>query len=88
MKKIWPPKNVKDSASRLHSKLKEAIMQTGLEKNLFGNHPVSLSSTESHSPPPAFSSDAGRGNIATSSTLPKDETGAGSAILQVEQGIS
>lgn len=24
---IWPPKNVKDSGSRLHSKLKEAIMQ-------------------------------------------------------------
>ncbi|PRQ22735.1 putative transcription factor C2H2 family [Rosa chinensis] len=105
---IWPPKNVKDSASRFHSKLKEAIMQarlsldssiiigklpcqcnfisvlmTGLEKNLFGNHPVSLSSTESRSPPPAFSSDAGQGNIATSSSLAKDETGAGSAILQV-----
>lgn len=24
---IWPPKNVKDSGSRLHTKLKEAIMQ-------------------------------------------------------------
>lgn len=24
---IWPPKSVKDSGSRLHSKLKEAIMQ-------------------------------------------------------------
>ncbi|XP_071930958.1 uncharacterized protein [Coffea arabica] len=54
---IWPPKNVKDSASLLHSKLKEAIMQTGLEKNLFGNHPVSLPATESRSPPPAFASD-------------------------------
>lgn len=32
-------------------------MQTGLEKNLFGNHPVSLPSTESRSPPPAFASD-------------------------------
>ncbi|KAF7840743.1 zinc finger protein-like 1-like protein [Senna tora] len=54
---IWPPKSVKDSGSRLHSKLKEAIMQTGMEKNLFGNHPVSLPTTESRSPPPAFASD-------------------------------
>ena len=28
-----------------------------MEKNLFGNHPVSLPVTESRSPPPAFSSD-------------------------------
>ncbi|RAL38898.1 unnamed protein product [Cuscuta campestris] len=54
---IWPPKSVKDSGSRLHLKLKEAIMQTGLEKSLFGNHPVSLPPTDSRSPPPAFSSD-------------------------------
>ncbi|XP_058191145.1 uncharacterized protein LOC131308274 [Rhododendron vialii] len=54
---IWPPKSVKDSGSRLHSKLKEAIIQTGLEKNLFGNHPVSLLATELRNPPPAFSSD-------------------------------
>lgn len=54
---IWPPKSVKDSGSQLHSKLKEAIIQTGLEKNLFGNHPVSLLATESRTPPPAFSSD-------------------------------
>ncbi|GAB4838345.1 hypothetical protein Ancab_027874 [Ancistrocladus abbreviatus] len=53
---IWPPKNVKDSASRLHLKLKEAIMQTGLQKNAFGNHPVSLPA-ESRGPPPAFASD-------------------------------
>lgn len=53
---IWPPKSVKDSGSRLHSKLKEAIMQSGMEKNIFGNHPVS-SSMESRSPPPAFASD-------------------------------
>ena len=33
------------------------IWQTGLEKNLFGKHPVSRS-TESRSPPPAFASDA------------------------------
>ncbi|KAL2537296.1 RING/U-box superfamily protein [Forsythia ovata] len=54
---IWPPKSVKDSGSHLHSKLKEAIMLTGLEKNLFGNHPVSLPGTEPRSPPPAFASD-------------------------------
>ncbi|XP_028767715.1 zinc finger protein-like 1 homolog [Neltuma alba] len=54
---IWPPKSVKDSESRLHSKLKEAIVQTGVEKSLFGNHPVSLPVTESHGPPPAFASD-------------------------------
>ncbi|CAK9181164.1 unnamed protein product [Ilex paraguariensis] len=54
---IWPPKSVKDSGSCLHLKLKEAIMQTGLEKNLFGNHPVSLLQTESRGPPPAFASD-------------------------------
>ncbi|PSS29274.1 Zinc finger protein-like [Actinidia chinensis var. chinensis] len=53
---LWPPKTIKDSGSRLHSKLKDAFMQTGLEKNLFGNHPVSLS-TESRPPPPAFASD-------------------------------
>ncbi|XP_051146857.1 uncharacterized protein LOC127262278 [Andrographis paniculata] len=53
---IWPPKSVKDSGSRLHSKLKEVIMETGLEKNLFGNHPVSFG-IEPRSPPPAFSSE-------------------------------
>lgn len=53
---IWPPKNFKDSGSRLHSKLKEAVMQTGLEKNVFGSHPVSMT-TPDHGPPPAFSSD-------------------------------
>ncbi|KAL0422529.1 UNVERIFIED_CONTAM: hypothetical protein Slati_3275800 [Sesamum latifolium] len=53
---IWPPKSIKDSGSRLHSKLKEAIMQSGLEKNLFGNHPVSFG-TESRNPPPAFASE-------------------------------
>ncbi|XAR52920.1 hypothetical protein NMG60_11021254 [Bertholletia excelsa] len=54
---IWPPKSIKDSGSRLHSKLKEAIMQTGLEKNVFGNHPVPSPVTESRTPPPAFASD-------------------------------
>lgn len=33
------------------------ILQTGLEKNLFGNHPVSLTVMEPRSPPPAFASD-------------------------------
>nr|GME07621.1 zinc finger protein-like 1 homolog [Ipomoea batatas] len=54
---IWPPKHFKDSGSHLHLKLKEAIMQTGMEKNLFGNHPVLLPPTDSQSPPPAFASD-------------------------------
>lgn len=31
-------------------------MQTGIEKNLFGNHPVSLLETDSRGPPPAFTS--------------------------------
>eukprot|EP00268_Persea_americana_P044772 TRINITY_DN4529_c0_g1_i1.p1 TRINITY_DN4529_c0_g1~~TRINITY_DN4529_c0_g1_i1.p1 ORF type:complete len:358 (+),score=69.50 TRINITY_DN4529_c0_g1_i1:173-1246(+) len=53
---IWPPKSIKDSQSRLHSKLKEAIMQTGLEKNLVGNFLVSLPAAESRVPP-AFASD-------------------------------
>ncbi|KAF8404895.1 hypothetical protein HHK36_009790 [Tetracentron sinense] len=53
---IWPPKSIKDSGSRLHSKLKEAIMQTSLEKNLFRNYPVSLPSAESRRPP-AFALD-------------------------------
>ncbi|CAH1450457.1 unnamed protein product [Lactuca virosa] len=47
---IWPPKSIKDSGSRLHSQLKEAIIQTGMEKNVFGNNPVSF-------PTPAISSD-------------------------------
>ncbi|XP_019451406.1 PREDICTED: zinc finger protein-like 1 homolog [Lupinus angustifolius] len=68
---VWPPKSVKDSGSRLHSKLKEAIMQTGMEKNIFGNHPVSLSVTESRGPPPAFASDPliGRENHGNSDSV-------------------
>ncbi|KAL9242121.1 hypothetical protein vseg_016153 [Gypsophila vaccaria] len=42
---IWPPKNFKDSGSRLHSKLKEAVMQTGLEMNVVRNHPTPLTFT-------------------------------------------
>ncbi|KMT03823.1 hypothetical protein BVRB_8g189670 [Beta vulgaris subsp. vulgaris] len=53
---IWPPKNFKDSGSHLHSKLKEAVLQTGLEKNVFGSHHVSVT-TPDRGPPPAFSSD-------------------------------
>ncbi|KAF8099658.1 hypothetical protein N665_0239s0002 [Sinapis alba] len=53
---IWPPKMVKDAGSRFHAQLTEVILQTGLEKNFFGNHPVS-GSTESRNPPPAFASD-------------------------------
>nr|GEW90437.1 zinc finger protein-like 1 homolog [Tanacetum cinerariifolium] len=45
---IWPPKSVKDSGSRLHSLLKEAIIQTGMEKNVFGNNPVSMSTPLEH----------------------------------------
>ncbi|KAL9681729.1 hypothetical protein QQ045_013517 [Rhodiola kirilowii] len=52
---IWPPKSLKDSGSQLHTKLKAAIIQTGLEKNVLGNHPVSAAA--SRGPPPAFASD-------------------------------
>lgn len=33
------------------------VSQSGLEKNVFGNHLVSLPAAESHVPPPAFASD-------------------------------
>ncbi|MBA0655149.1 hypothetical protein Goklo_007664, partial [Gossypium klotzschianum] len=66
---IWPPKSVKDSASRLHSLLKDAIMQTGMEKNLFGNHPVSLNTPEPSGPPPAIM----RYNGNSSASVAKDE---------------
>ncbi|CAD5173668.1 unnamed protein product [Musa acuminata subsp. malaccensis] len=54
---IWPPISIKDTSSLLHSKLKEAIIQSGLEKNVFGNHLVSLPAVENRVPPPAFASD-------------------------------
>ncbi|XP_008805695.1 uncharacterized protein LOC103718583 isoform X1 [Phoenix dactylifera] len=54
---IWPPTSIKDTGSRLYSKLKEAIIQSGLEKNIFGSHLVSLPAAESRVPPPAFASD-------------------------------
>ncbi|KAL3843853.1 hypothetical protein ACJIZ3_001256 [Penstemon smallii] len=55
-------------------------LETGLEKNLFGNHPVSFQGTESQSPPPAFASGPlmhqSAGNSAAS-------TATGSASLDV-----
>ncbi|KAL0915831.1 hypothetical protein M5K25_013290 [Dendrobium thyrsiflorum] len=54
---IWPPKNIKDTGSYLHTKLKEAIIQSGLEKNIFGNYLVSLPPVEPRATPPAFASD-------------------------------
>ncbi|KAJ0591358.1 putative chromatin regulator PHD family [Helianthus annuus] len=64
---IWPPKSVKDSGSRLHSQLKEAIVQTGIEKNVFGNNPVSL--TVRVSPEPSVTNDdAANGSAKRSST--------------------
>lgn len=56
-------------------------MQTGLEKNLFGNHPVLLPTTESRGPPPAFASDplitvsngGGENNASSSPSAAKDE---------------
>ena len=47
-----------------------------MEKNLFGNHPVSLPAVESRSPPPAFASDPLMHVSATSSSpsIAKDET--------------
>ncbi|KAL5229834.1 hypothetical protein ABZP36_028610 [Zizania latifolia] len=53
---IWPPSTIKDTGSRLHSKLKGAITQTGLEKNVYGNHFVSMTKADTHAPP-AFASD-------------------------------
>ncbi|XP_039784661.1 uncharacterized protein LOC120651268 isoform X1 [Panicum virgatum] len=53
---IWPPSSIKDTGSRLHAKLKEAIIQTGLEKNVFGNHFVTISKADTRTPP-AFASD-------------------------------
>ncbi|KAK3153533.1 hypothetical protein QOZ80_2BG0176510 [Eleusine coracana subsp. coracana] len=51
---IWPPSSIKDTGSHLHANLKEAIVQTGLEKNVFGNHFVTKADTRT---PPAFASD-------------------------------
>lgn len=56
-------------------------MQTGMEKNLFGSHPVSLAATEFRGPPPAFASDpliavpslGGMDNNASSPLVAQDE---------------
>jgi len=53
---IWPPSSIKDTGSRLHAKLKEEIIQTGLEKSVFGNHFVTISKADTRTPP-AFASD-------------------------------
>ncbi|XP_062205735.1 uncharacterized protein LOC133907679 isoform X2 [Phragmites australis] len=53
---IWPPSSIKDTGSRLHAKLKEAIVQTGLEKNVFGNHFVTIPKADTRTPS-AFASD-------------------------------
>ncbi|KAG0524805.1 hypothetical protein BDA96_06G000100 [Sorghum bicolor] len=52
---IWPPSSIKDTGSRLHTKLKEAIVQTGLETNVFGNHYVTIAKADTRTP--AFASD-------------------------------
>ncbi|WOK92347.1 zinc finger protein-like [Canna indica] len=54
---IWPPISIKDTGSRLHTMLKEAIFQSGLEKNVFGDHLVSVAASDNRDPPPAFASD-------------------------------
>ncbi|KAK1423796.1 hypothetical protein QVD17_19105 [Tagetes erecta] len=64
---IWPPKSVKDSGSRLHSQLKEAIVETGIEKNVFGNNPVSLTIRPISSEPLVTKDDAGNGSAKPSS---------------------
>ncbi|KAJ0680917.1 putative transcription factor C2H2 family [Helianthus annuus] len=64
---IWPPKSVKDSGSRLHSQLKEAIVQTGIEKNVFGNNPVSLTARPVSTEPLVTKDDVGNGSTRPSS---------------------
>ncbi|XP_071698447.1 uncharacterized protein [Rutidosis leptorrhynchoides] len=63
---IWPPKSIKDSGSRLHSHLKEAIVQTGVEKNVFGNNPVSIAAKPIE--PMVTKDDAGNGSAKPSNT--------------------
>lgn len=54
---IWPPKSIKDSGSALHAKLKEAISQSELVKNLLGDDLITGKSLEPRLMPPAFASD-------------------------------
>lgn len=58
-------------------------MQTGLEKNLFGNHPVSLAAPEARTPPPAFASDPIIGVSSTS--LSQDGMNEGSSTPSVTE---
>lgn len=57
-----------------------------MEKNIFGNHPVSLSGTESRSPPPAFGSDPliGRENHGNSDSVDGYPPATGSDIVEIE----
>ncbi|OWM64790.1 hypothetical protein CDL15_Pgr028507 [Punica granatum] len=73
---IWPPKSIKDSGSRLHQLLKEAILQTGMEKNLFGNYPVA--NAEARGPPAHTAASDGLGESSTIS-LPSGTGGVGSS---------
>ncbi|CAL5434144.1 unnamed protein product [Camellia sinensis] len=54
--RFWIPTSFKAKGSNYASNA-HVWLRSGLEKNLFGNHPVSLPATESCVPPPAFSSD-------------------------------
>ncbi|XP_031375503.1 uncharacterized protein LOC116195226 isoform X3 [Punica granatum] len=72
---LWPPKNFKDSGSRFHSLLREAILQSGIEKNLFGNHPVVKTSSD----PPLLSTSASslnNGKIVNDGYIPTNGTGS------------
>ncbi|KAL8238345.1 hypothetical protein R6Q59_019426, partial [Mikania micrantha] len=60
---IWPPKSVKDSGSRLHSQLKEAIVQTGIEKNVFGSNLISLAARPISTEPLVTVDDVGNGSL-------------------------
>lgn len=69
------------------------LIQTGLEKNLFGSHPVSLPAAEIRAPPLAFATDPllptnGREYAASlSSSVGKDGEGhetRGSNILEID----
>lgn len=64
---IWPPKSIKDSGSALHAKLKEAIAQSELVKNLLGDDLITGQSLEPRPTPPAFASDPPVSLVATQS---------------------
>lgn len=61
-------------------------MQTGLAKNVFGNHPVPFQGAESRSPPPAFASEplihaSATERPANSDILEVDGNGSGTSSL-------